>query len=365
MQHQREINKLLGLISDETINILQESNAIIAGGALTSIFCNNEVNDIDAYFKSEGDFMLFVNLVFSGGHYLICNNYTDRSILFKDKDTGQDVQAIVYKFFPDADAIFADYDYTINMAAYDCATEELHLHEDFLKHNSQRYLQFNTGTAYPLISALRVNKYVDRGYTISKPQYLRIMMTIAQLKLESWADVRDHVAGMYGLDLTQVFPDETEFSIDKAIEILDGIEPDAKIWSPRTDIDEDEIISKYFDGRYKDGRESCEGLYFKNVMLKPDGTICSHFKPEFEYVIGGTVDGGSNGIYFAEGYGVLSACYHDSDNNVILQIEGEKPTARWESSFKGEVRVVAKYTRGEFYRKFKKTNSNSNTFTLA
>jgi hypothetical protein len=180
------------------------------------------------------------------------------------------------------------------------------------------------------------------------------MMTIAQLKLESWADVRDHVAGMYGLDLTQVFPDETEFSVDKAIEILDGIEPDAKIWSPRTDIDEDEIINKYFDGRYKDSRESCEGLYFKNVMLKPDGTICSHFNPEFEYVIGGTVDGGSQGIYFAVGYEVLGACYNDDDNNVILQIEGEKPAKHWECSFKGEVKVVAMYTKGEFYRKFKK-----------
>ncbi len=33
MQHQREINKLLGLISEQTLEILIESNAIIAGGA--------------------------------------------------------------------------------------------------------------------------------------------------------------------------------------------------------------------------------------------------------------------------------------------------------------------------------------------
>ena len=39
--------KLLNLLDDDLQESLKEFNAIIAGGAITSIFCNREVSDID------------------------------------------------------------------------------------------------------------------------------------------------------------------------------------------------------------------------------------------------------------------------------------------------------------------------------
>ena len=47
MKYTREINKIKNLMSEETLEILASCNAIIAGGAVTSVFCNSEVNDID------------------------------------------------------------------------------------------------------------------------------------------------------------------------------------------------------------------------------------------------------------------------------------------------------------------------------
>jgi hypothetical protein len=51
------------------------------------------------------------------------------------------------------------------------------LHEDFLKHNSQRILKFNPTTDFPIISALRVQKYEDKGLIgfITSPFILAIV----------------------------------------------------------------------------------------------------------------------------------------------------------------------------------------------
>jgi hypothetical protein len=356
MEYQREVNKLLSLMSEDTQEILKLCDAYIAGGAITSVFCNREVNDVDVYFKSQEHLYIFLQMVFDGTFALVCTNYTNRSVMFRDKVTQQEVQAIVYKFFSTAEDIFNDFDYTINMGAYDFSTNSLVLHQDFMKHNSQRYLQFNPNTAYPLISALRVNKYIERGYNISKPQYLKIMFAIANLSFSSWEEVRDHVAGMYGLDLTQVFKDEDEFSIEKTIEILDGLEPDTKLYSFRENIDLDNLI-KYLGLDADDTRIDCSNIQFKNVSLTEDGTLRSHFDNTFIYKVGETVNGGEKGIWFEKGYDIIDGQYRHEHDNVILQLEGEEPIPKefWHTvTLKGDVKVVAMYTKVEFLRKFKR-----------
>ena len=362
----REINKIKGLVSEATWTLLQNCNAVIAGGALTSVFCNREVKDIDVYFRNEEDFLGFLEEVFAGGYVLRLTNYTQRSLLFVDGETGQDVQVIIYKWFPTVESIFKDFDYTINMGAIICcplpAGDQLVLDSEFLKHNAQRYLQFNTGTAYPLISALRVNKYVDRGYTISKPQYLRLMMTISQLNLTNWEEVKDHVGGMYGWDLNDLFPESEPFSLDKAIEILDGLEPDTKIWKQKpTD------LTSVMVHLFGTGDEDISDRYFKWVRQNEDGTLASFYAPDFKYVVGKTVNGRNSGIYFKTGYDVLNTTYSDKKDGVLLELRGTpKEQKDWykDITLQGDVEVVAKYTKVEFLRKFKKPNEEKKSDPL-
>ena len=344
-------------MSEDTQYILRLCDAYVAGGAITSIFCNREVNDVDVYFKSKEHLFIFLQMVFEGSFALVCTNYTNRSIMFRDKETQQEVQAIVYKFFPTPEDIFNDFDYTINMGAYDFSNEKLTLHEDFLKHNSQRYLQFNPNTAYPLISALHVNEYIERGYNISNPQYLKIMFAIAKLNFNSWEETRDHIAGMYGLDLTQVFKDEDEFSLDKTIEILDGLETDLKLHFLRKDVYLETLI-EFLDLDVDDGREDCSNIMFKNASLDKEGILRSHYDNSFIYKVGEIVNGGKKGIWFDLGYEVMENCYNKNDNNVILQLEGEANGVKnynWQTvTLKGDVKVVAMYTKIEFLHKFKR-----------
>lgn len=227
-QSKNEIDNLLSSFKTDVVPCLKEAKAVLAGGALTSLFTNAQVNDYDIYFKSVGGFQSLVNNIYntlcSNGdlcsHDLIVNFATDRSILCKEKGSGNEIQLIVYKMFPQIEDIFNAFDFTINMCAYDFETEQMWAHPDFLKHCSQRYLSFNNRTDYPVVSALRVQKYVDRGYTISKAEMLRILFTIAGKKYDSWEDIKGEVGSMYGIPIDELFDESKEFSIKEAVEQL-------------------------------------------------------------------------------------------------------------------------------------------------
>lgn len=259
MEYKNELKKLKALVSKDTWECLKEHDAIIAGGALTSVFCNREVNDLDVYFRCEEDFIAFIEDVWNGGeytssHFLIANNITDRSILFKDKRTEQYVQVIVYKWFESVDDLFKDYDFTVNMCAVACKDDSFVFHADFLKHNAQRHLSFNQGTAYPLISALRVQKYTERGYTIPKAQMLRILLAVNAKQIDSWEKLKDEVGGMYGLNMDEVFPEDKDFSLDLAMDTLASLDYDEtyKMGAKAGGLAKEHIYDKIFKGEKED-----------------------------------------------------------------------------------------------------------------
>ena len=370
MLYSNELNKLKGLVSKRTWELLKSYNAVIAGGAITSVFCNRDVNDLDIYLQNENDFFEFISELYSSSDFtLIGANMTNRSILFRDKETKQDVQLIVYKFFPEVSDIFDDYDFTVNMGALSLLDEQFHFHADFFKHNSQRYLQFHTGTTYPLISALRVQKYKDKGYTISKAQMLRLLLTISKLEINSWDDIKDHCGGFYGLNMDEVFPEDKEFSLELAIETLDQVFSDNKFKTYFTSIHEADILDNFFQ-KYDDVRIDASGVLFKNVKDDGEGVYSYIHKNSFKYRVGESVNGGANGIYCYFGYDVLSGMYNTyEDGNIILQLEKFDTNATTKPNddkiqLMGDVMVVAKYTKMEFLKKYKNIDKIPKSNTL-
>lgn len=367
MTYTNEVRKLKELVSEDTWDLMKECNAIIAGGAITSVFCNRDVNDLDVYFRTPRDYVKFIYHIFEGEYKFACValNKTNRSVLLTDKETKQPVQLIVYKFFEDEQAVFNDFDFICNMGAlvFTDECEEIILHNDFLKHNSQRYLGFNANTAYPLISCLRVQKYIDKGYTISKAQMLRVLLAVNKKDISSWETLKDEVGGMYGLNMNDVFPETEEFSMDKALETLDEIFSDGKFKVDKTFPELTtlfEIVEDHFADK-DDKRVDCSDIYFKNARQLPDGKIVSYYDSSFEYVVGQSVDGGKNGIYCAKGYRVLSATWGQMSDGVILELKGTSkntnptpyPWYTMEDNLFGPVEVVAAYTLAEFKSKYK------------
>lgn len=357
MEYQNELRKLKALVNKNVWEMFQKHNVIIAGGAITSVFCNREVNDIDVYFRNAKDYLKFVFDIFEGEHRfeLIVNNITDRSVLLRDKYTNQDVQLIIYKFFENELAIFKDYDFTCNMGAliFNNAAAQFVLHPEFLKHNSQRYLSFNDGTAYPLISALRVAKYVEKGYSISKAQMLRVLMAVNDVSLTTWEEVKDHVGGMYGLNMEDVFPVQEDFSLKKAMDCLDKLFSDGIQYKNNKSFDLATLyapVAKYFED-VPGKKENASNRFFKNVKKLSDGKLVSFYNPKFEYKVGEYVNGGREGVWAHKGNLVISGTYSYEPNKVILELQGNQMDT-YDTRLEGDVLVKAVYTQQEFKEKF-------------
>ncbi len=236
-------------------------DAFAAGGAVTSVFTNKPINDIDIYFKSREAFEYAVAEAYASFYWCVASS--KRAVTFVDNG-GTPLQFMHFDFFPTAQDIFDAFDFTVVMGALDLATNEFVFHDDFLKHNSQRFLRFHPGTRYPLASATRVLKYQERGYTIGKGDILRIALAARKVKIDSWEELKDQIGGAYGEKV--VFGNEDkEFSLDAAIEALKPAEDGQEIWAAN-DNDEQpgsaialfrkiaEMNGKEFDAsRYEEG----------------------------------------------------------------------------------------------------------------
>lgn len=55
MKYIVEQKKLESLLDKEIWELFGTHNAIVAGGAITSLFCSRDINDVDVYFRSEKD----------------------------------------------------------------------------------------------------------------------------------------------------------------------------------------------------------------------------------------------------------------------------------------------------------------------
>jgi|UniRef100_A0A6H1ZBA3 hypothetical protein len=226
----------------EKTKLLQEvekfEGAILAGGALTSVFTRQPINDYDIYFKSREAFENALRYAYDYGMW--CVDASKRSVTFASGATVH--QFMHFDFFPTPADIFACFDFTCCMAAYDFDADELVMHDDFLTHCSQRFLRFNAGTRYPLASAVRVLKYQERGYSIGKGDMTRIAMACRGVKIESWEDLADQIGGAYGDKVA--LNAEGDFSVEAALAALD---PD-KLWTPRTADEQpgsaDDLIAK-------------------------------------------------------------------------------------------------------------------------
>ncbi|KOS61549.1 hypothetical protein FJQ98_16020 [Lysinibacillus agricola] len=362
MNTQFEEKKLLKLLGSELVDLFKKYNVFVAGGAITSIFTNSEINDIDVYTRNEDDLLGLIEELFDHCGNKVLSS-TKKSTLFADGELL--VQAIHFKCFDTAEDIFDSFDFTSVMGAYDFKDNKYYFHDDFMKHNSQKIIKFNSNTAYPLISALRVQKYEDKGYKISKAEYLRIVMTCMKLEINSYEELQEHLGGMYGVNLDKLFEDikDDEFSLQAAIEKLAEITlSDEYFEKPELEfiLELDEVISKIspkaikyveFKGKiyrvHNSGEIDEESVKYDNhtmldikdifkdnklykfVKKNEDGTYSSYYDDKFTYKIGeiaeangavGTYSCDKGKLHFNTKEKIKKSTYFDKKDKVLLEV---------------------------------------------
>ena len=222
--YQREKYLLLKDIDKETLDVLKNGRAFIAGGAITSIFSSKSISDYDVYFKDEtgrkGITDHFDKQFEKAGETDTAITYTRAKQMFQlikiPEMVGHPRSAI------------SEFDYTVCMGAYDIEADEFMLGADFLQHIAQRRLVFNIKARYPLSSLFRIRKFMHKGYTVSGAEIIKLGLCIHKLDLSDYKLLREQLMGIDTLflrALTDKMADipagESKYDFDHFMQMID------------------------------------------------------------------------------------------------------------------------------------------------
>lgn len=219
MKYEKQLNKLL-----PHIPIDNTKGVFIAGGALTSIFTNSEINDVDMYFKDKETAETVLEDLVDCGYFI--KFVSNKAITLVNGDKTK-VQIIYYKYFNSVQDIFDDFDFSVNMVAFDGDSREIVTSGNFLTSLACRTIEFNPKTPYPIISAYRTKKYQEKGYTLETKSFVKLGLAISKLNITTWEELEDQIGGIYGdLNLKDFKDDEgkiKEFNFDDITENIDSL----------------------------------------------------------------------------------------------------------------------------------------------
>lgn len=278
----------------------------VAGGAITSLYTAKPIADFDIYPKTAKALEDAIHWAWDEGYFNFLA--TSRSLTFV-KGEEIKVQIMHFDLFPTAEHIFENFDFTCCMGAFDLDSKQFILHDKFLEHCSQRYLKFNPKTRFPYASAWRVKKYEEKGFTIGKIEFHKILMACAEKPIKSWEDLKEQVGGVYGESFT--IPENEPFSLDAAHKAMNTLKFKK---DPAGYKNAEECIlmaspspKRYFyaNGYYYVELEPGEGFehtraapkngikmtdeevlarpYYKKVFKEAEGAYRSHHMPKFKY----------------------------------------------------------------------------------
>ncbi|MCR8641374.1 hypothetical protein NV379_01775 [Paenibacillus sp. N1-5-1-14] len=356
---QFEKNKLYAYLEDLKDSLIKHK-AFIAGGTITSLLTGNEINDLDIYFRNEESLIAFLKDHWQDGETYVTTLTKKSVLLVKGKAPDyRNVQLIHFKYFNNAQEIFDTFDFTVCMGAFDFTTEQFILHQDFLKHNSQRLLKFNKGTAFPLVSLLRVQKYSKKGYHISKPEFIRIALKCMDLDVDSVDKLKDHLGGMYGINYDKIINlgEGEDFSLDLVIDKISNIALREDYFKKPVEIKFDNlediidsvkkrpihIISLgnqyyriYSSNKMKhlnakapffielNSKEYFESKrFYKWVHKESEGKYQSHYQGSFKYEDGQTATALGDHLYFNEKEDIDSSFYSQKGELIEVKVNHE------------------------------------------
>lgn len=288
------------------------TNCFVAGGAVTSLYTNKPINDFDVYPKSDEALNEAIRWAYEDSGYW-CVDHSSRAMTFA-KAEEPNIQIMHFDTFGTAEKIFETFDFTCCMGAFDLDEGKFILHDMFLEHCSQRFLSFNRNTRFPYASGWRVNKYREKGFTIGKIEYQKILLACAAKPINSWEDLKEQVGGVYGEAIT--IPEDEEFSQDgmwRAIETLTFKGPsggfddvnhavasisrkpircfrsEGKLYADLYGENDFEEIKHEPKTPEFVSMEEAIGLTFYKKVLRKNGRLVGPHRTEFEYKVGETV----------------------------------------------------------------------------
>lgn len=169
------------------LKLIGRDGAILAGGAVRTIFDGSEVMDYDFFFTSREDVTQFEERLRRIGaeRTFNCPLGDLQSWTFLDKK----VQLITHRFYKSVDELLASFDITacqmaITMReawsgeAFGTEAYDLHLWDvECIRDAKRKRVRFNTVTA-PIATVRRIHKYEEKGYYTSDDEFRKFFQLV-------------------------------------------------------------------------------------------------------------------------------------------------------------------------------------------
>lgn len=218
MAYSREAAFLRDQAGTAILNLMEHYSAFIAGGALTSVFSSAHINDFDVFFP---DALSFNNA--------LAATPTDDKTIYSDAAVsviigGKRIQ-LIKAITGDPLTVIKSFDFTVCQAAWSLSSGFVFC-TDFFQHLAQRRLVFNISAEYPICSLYRARKFIKRGFHFSGIEAIKIGLTIQNLDLNNYGDLRKQLMGidtMFLKDLTDSLAGQEtkEYNLNEFLSLLD------------------------------------------------------------------------------------------------------------------------------------------------
>jgi hypothetical protein len=348
-----EQNKIRKGLGAELFDSLSKIDCFLAGGAMVSIYNNKPVEDYDIYVKSPKDAFKIIRELEQ--MKFVCVAKTNRSALFclgaeEDKIL---INLIFFHYFNNLQEVFNLFDFTVCMGGYDFKNKSFDFHPAFFRDNLLKRLFYSNKSKYPIGALIRIGKYRDKDFTISKKELLKIVLHCQKLEINTIEELEDQVGTIYGCNLKEIVGEE--FDINDIIEKLDSIEDQDFTPSGKQVLDTNwkEELSVAFEViSYSHGDHSVKKFYvlddifideapkdaeatrkvefpiflYKYVKeTETEGVFCSFMRNSFKYKLGEEFDAGSHGSYCGPYSLRKDFTYSNYSNAVLVKIKVQKP----------------------------------------
>lgn len=212
-------------LPEEYQEMIKHYDCWLAGGAVLSLVIGSEINDYDIYFKTKYDaFDFFEEL--GGLRWTTITSITNKSIVCHKYHSGKMIvfNLIIFKYFDKAQDIFDSFDFTCCKAAW---TGKKFIYDPhFMADVASRLIVYTPSFRYPIASLLRVYKYQNKGFTISRNEMLKIIFMITQHPVDSLEALEEELGSIYGISLKKIYPEDEEFSVTRLIEVIENLPDD-------------------------------------------------------------------------------------------------------------------------------------------
>lgn len=192
---------LLSSMDEKVVNILSQTNAIIAGGALLSVIEGKEINDYDVWFENDVDYANALEMfnksdLFSSFNTKNAFNFyekIDYTDIFSDNTSNKNYikTQIINKSrysFGDTKKIIDQFDFTCIMAGYSFKENKIVVGNHFFSHNRRKVIMLNKVIKNPASLLERVLKYTKKGYFLQGNTHKEILTYLSGITLQEIED---------------------------------------------------------------------------------------------------------------------------------------------------------------------------------